>query len=115
MGVQWNPAPMKVLNVEYRYQRDAVGIASGFRNAEVSGQWPLSRRWYGVARASYSLRDRKLLEGLLGLEYKADCWVFRLGAQRFVTALANDLDADLLPARAERPVAPGLRQPAGNL
>jgi LPS-assembly protein len=86
-GVQWNPAPMKVLNLEYRYQRDAVGVASGFRNADMSGQWPLSRRWYGVARASYSLRDRKLLEGLVGLEYKADCWVFRLGAQRFVTAL----------------------------
>ena len=85
-GVQWNPAPMKVMNLEYRYQRDTFGLASGFRNADVSGQWPLSRRWYGVARASYSLRDRKLLEGLVGLEYKADCWVFRMGAQRFVTA-----------------------------
>jgi LPS-assembly protein len=86
-GVQWSPAPMKVLNMEYRYQRDTNGANTGFRNADISGQWPLSRRWYGVARASYSLRDRKLLEGLLGLEYKADCWVFRLGAQRFVTAL----------------------------
>jgi LPS-assembly protein len=86
-GVQWNPAPMKVLNLEYRYQRDTVGTGSGFRNADLSGQWPLSRRWYGVGRASYSLRDRKLLEALIGLEYKADCWVFRLGAQRFVTAL----------------------------
>lgn len=86
-GVQWNPAPMKVLNLEYRYQRDTLSTGTGFRNADVSGQWPLSRRWYGVARASYSLRDRKLLEGLIGLEYKADCWVFRMGAQRFVTAL----------------------------
>jgi LPS-assembly protein len=86
-GLQWNPAPMKVLNLEYRYQRDTSGPNTGFRNADMSGQWPLSRRWYGVARASYSLRDRKLLEALLGLEYKADCWVFRLGAQRFVTAL----------------------------
>jgi len=85
-GVQWNPAPMKVLNFQYRYQRDTNGPASGFRNAEVSGQWPLSQRWYGVARASYSTRDRKLLESLVGLEYKADCWVFRMGAQRFVTA-----------------------------
>jgi LPS-assembly protein len=85
-GVQWNPAPMKVLNVEYRYQSDTSGPNTGFRNADVSGQWPLSQRWYGVARASYSVRDRKLLEGLLGLEYKADCWVFRMGAQRFVTA-----------------------------
>jgi LPS-assembly protein len=86
-GVQWNPAPMKVLNLEYRYQRDTVGTGSGFRNADLSGQWPLSRRWYGVGRASYSMRDHKLLEALVGLEYKADCWIFRLGAQRFVTAL----------------------------
>lgn len=85
-GVQFTPAPMKVLNVEYRFQRDTSGLANGFRNADISGQWPLGRRWYGVSRVSYSVRDRKLLEGLLGLEYKADCWVFRMGAQRFVTA-----------------------------
>jgi len=86
VGVQWQPAPMKVLNVEYRFQRDTFGIANGFRNADVSGQWPLTQRWYGVSRVSYSVRDRKLLESLIGLEYKADCWVFRMGAQRFVTA-----------------------------
>jgi LPS-assembly protein len=79
-SVQWQPGQMKVLNAEYRYQRDS------FRNADLSGQWPLSKRWYGVARASYSLRDRVLLESLVGLEYKADCWVFRMGASRFVTA-----------------------------
>jgi LPS-assembly protein len=85
-GFQYQPAPMKVLNVEYRFQRDTFGIPNGFRNADVSAQWPLSARWYGVSRVSYSVRDRKLLESLLGLEYKADCWVFRMGAQRFVTA-----------------------------
>jgi LPS-assembly protein len=85
-GVQWQPAPMKVLNVEYRFQRDTQGLANGFRNAEISGQWPLTSRWYGVGRASYSVVDRKLLESLVGLEYKADCWVFRMGASRFVTA-----------------------------
>lgn len=79
-GLQWQPAPMKVVNAEYRYQRDS------FRNADLSGQWPLSARWYGVGRVSYSLKDKKLLESLVGLEYKADCWVFRLGASRFVTA-----------------------------
>ncbi|GAB3405853.1 LPS-assembly protein LptD [Massilia agilis] len=79
-GLQWQPAPMKVVNAEYRYQRDS------FRNADLSGQWPLSARWYGVGRVSYSLKDKKLLESLVGLEYKADCWVFRFGASRFVTA-----------------------------
>ncbi len=79
-GVQWSPARMKVLNAEYRYQ---IG---SFRNVDVSAQWPLSRRWYGVGRVSYSLRERLVLESLVGLEYQADCWVFRMGAQRFVTA-----------------------------
>jgi LPS-assembly protein len=79
-GVRWTPGPMKVLNAEYRYVRDS------FRNADISAQWPLSMRWYGVGRVSYSLRDHKVLESLVGLEYKADCWIFRMGAQRFVTA-----------------------------
>nr|WP_307729704.1 MULTISPECIES: LPS-assembly protein LptD [unclassified Massilia] len=79
-GVRWTPGPLKVLNAEYRYVRDS------FRNADVSAQWPLWKRWYGVGRVSYSLRDHKVLEGLVGFEYKADCWIFRMGAQRFVTA-----------------------------
>ena len=79
-SVQYQPGPKKVLNVGSRFQRGS------FRNAEVSGQWPLSERLYGVGRVSYSLLDRRLLEGLIGLEYKGDCWVFRMGAQRFVTS-----------------------------
>jgi LPS-assembly protein len=80
IGASWRAGPMKVLNAEYRQQRNS------FRNVDVSGQWPVSARWYGLARVSYSLLDKKVLEGLVGLEYKADCWVFRSGAQRFVTA-----------------------------
>jgi LPS-assembly protein len=78
-GVQWQPGQKRVVNAEYRYLRES------FKNIDVSSQWPLSLRWYGVGRVSYSLRDRKLIESLVGLEYKADCWVFRVGAQRFVT------------------------------
>ncbi|MBQ5948521.1 LPS-assembly protein LptD [Massilia sp. ST3] len=91
-GVQWTPGRMKVVNAEYRYQRDS------FRNVDFSAQWPISQRWYGVGRISYALksygvgqatnpsRGGKLIESLIGLEYKADCWVLRMGAQRFVTA-----------------------------
>ena len=78
-GVQWRPGDKKVINAEYRFVRDS------FKNVDLSSQWPLSMRWYGVGRVSYSLRDSKILESLIGLEYKADCWVFRMGAQRFVT------------------------------
>ncbi len=82
-GVQWQPGEKKVVNAEYRFVRDSI------KNVDLSSQWPLTARWYGVGRISYSLKDKKILEGLVGLEYKADCWVFRMGAQRFVTTTLN--------------------------
>ena len=53
--------------------------------ADLSTQWPISDKWFGVGRVSYSLRDHKVLESVVGVEYNCDCWVFRAGAQRFVT------------------------------
>ena len=82
-GVQWTPGRQKVINAEYRYVRDEI------KNLDLSSQWPISRRWYGVGRVSYSLSQHKTLESLIGLEYKADCWVFRMGAQRFVVTTRN--------------------------
>ncbi|MES2934571.1 MAG: LPS-assembly protein LptD [Pseudomonadota bacterium] len=87
-GVQWQPAPKKVLNAEYRYLRntDNALVRNGFEQVIMSGQWPVSQRWYGVARVNYSLPDRKTVDSLIGLEYRADCWTFRLVGQHFVTA-----------------------------
>ena len=79
-SLQWQPAPKKVLNLGYRYVRGS------FKNADLSTQWPLSANWYGVARMSYSILSKAMLESLGGLEYNGGCWVFRTGAQRFVTA-----------------------------
>lgn len=81
-AVRYQPAPLKVLNLQYRL--DLPNNLEKF--VDVSGQWPLARRWYGVGRIDYSLKTRKVAEGLLGLEYKADCWVFRTVAQRIPTA-----------------------------
>ena len=86
MGVSWRAGAAKVVNLAYRQQRNTDRVGESFRNVDVSTQWPLSGRLYGLARVSYSLLDKKLLESLVGLEYKADCWVFRAGASRFVTA-----------------------------
>ena len=82
-GVQWLPGKQKVINAEYRFVRDQI------KNVDLSAQWPIARRWYGVGRVSYSLSQHKTLESLIGLEYKADCWVFRMGAQRFVVTTRN--------------------------
>jgi len=80
-GVRWTPAPKSVLNLQYRRAR-----VNTLEQIDVSGQWPIANRWYGVARLNYSLPDSKIAEGLLGLEYKADCWVFRMVGQRTPTA-----------------------------
>lgn len=96
-GLSWRPEPKKVVNLTYR-----VDVPNALRQVDVSGQWPIADRWYGVGRLNYSLPNdyanrpgftatavppaRGLSEGLLGLEYKADCWIFRVVAQRIPTA-----------------------------
>jgi LPS-assembly protein len=96
-GLSWKPEPKKVLNVTYR-----VDVPNALRQIDVSGQWPIADRWYGVGRLNYSLSNdyakrpsynqlnvppsNGLTEGLLGLEYKADCWIFRIVAQRTPTS-----------------------------
>lgn len=80
-GVRWQPAPKRVLNLQYR--RD---VPNDLELTDFSAQWPIARRWYGVGRINYSMRDNKLAEGLLGLEYQADCWIFRIVGQRTPTA-----------------------------
>jgi LPS-assembly protein len=37
-----------------------------------------------VARSNFSLQDHRTLDGLLGFEYKQDCWIFRMVAQRYL-------------------------------
>ncbi|WP_414691295.1 LPS-assembly protein LptD [Noviherbaspirillum sp.] len=87
-GVRWQPAPKRVFNLQYR--RDRV---NRLEQVDVAAQWPFANRWYGVARVNYSLPDSKVAEGLLGVEYKADCWVFRMVGQRIPTATGEATSA----------------------
>ena len=80
---RYNPEPGKLLNVGYRYTKDFL------EQINVSGQWPLSRGWYGVGRINYSVRDSRPIESLAGLEYDAGCWQARTVIQRIETATAN--------------------------
>jgi LPS-assembly protein len=82
-AARYNPEAGKLLNLGYRYTRDTL------RQMDVSGQWPLFGRWYGVGRLNYSLRDERILEALGGLEYNAACWSVRLVLQSFATATAE--------------------------
>lgn len=80
IAARYNPEPGKIFNVAYRYTRETL------RQVDVSTQWPVKPGVRLLARVNHSLKDRRLLEGLLGLEYNHGCWEFRLVAHRFTTA-----------------------------
>lgn len=71
LGLRYQPDFAKVMSVSYRFKNGE------FRDLDITAQWPLWRRWYGVGRYNRNLRDHTLTEAIAGLEYKADCWVFR--------------------------------------
>jgi LPS-assembly protein len=98
LGVRYNPRPYHVINVAYRFQK---GLS---RDIDIGWQWPLNDlwgdkssylgpgqaegegRWYSVGRLDVSLMDpRRLVEGLIGLEYDAGCWIGRIVMERLQT------------------------------
>lgn len=82
MAARYLPEPGKVVNLAYRYSSNPL---TPEKQIDISAQWPLSAQWYGLARYNYSLRDSRLLDGLVGLEYNAACWKARIVAHRFTT------------------------------
>ena len=76
-GTRYQPAPGKVLNLTYRETLNSI------RQTDVSAQWPIGSRWTGLARWNHDLIQDRLLEGLVGFEYNADCWALRVVAHRF--------------------------------
>ena len=83
-GFKWQPGPMQVINAEYRFQQVSEVDPEGMKQIDVSAQWPIAPRWYAVARSNFSVQDHRVLDGLAGFEYKQDCWIFRLVAQRYL-------------------------------
>lgn len=77
--LQYRPDGQRVLNLAYRAQRDRL------EQAEVSGAWPIGKRWNAYARAVYSLRDSQMLERFAGFEYQACCWRIRAVARRSIS------------------------------
>jgi len=87
-GMRWQPRRASVISAYYRYQEsDTPG--AGTNQVDLSAQWPLSDRWYGVGRYNYSFENSKPIEIIAGFEYKADCWIVRFAYQRFQTTTAS--------------------------
>jgi LPS-assembly protein len=93
LGARYSPAPYRTVGVTYRLAR---GLSE---QVELGWQWPIygSRRspaaaastckgtWYSVGRVNYSIKDSRVTDSVLGLEYDAGCWIGRVVAERLST------------------------------
>lgn len=87
LGASYRPGPGRTVNFGYRF------IDQTTEQVDLSAQWPLGKRWYGMFRYNYSFQDDKLVEGLAGLEYNGGCWAVRGVFQRLATKEDQTTDA----------------------
>jgi LPS-assembly protein len=101
IGARYNPTPYRVVSAAYRLQRDLS------EQLDIGWQWPINDlwgqpdervgpgrglgggRWYSVGRMNYSMRERKLVDSVVGLEYDACCWLGRVVLERLQRAGAT--------------------------
>ena len=83
LAARYRPEGLRTVNLSYRYLSGDITQAGPTKQIDLSAQWPLFGRWYGVGRFNYSLPDSRVIEGIGGLEYAAGCWTTRLVMQRF--------------------------------
>jgi LPS-assembly protein len=103
VGGRYSPGNYRVISAAYRLQR------SQSEQLDIGWQWPLNDlwgdrgrdlgrgqgqgegRWYSVGRLNISLRERRLVDSILGFEYDGGCWLGRVVLERLqsTTTTAN--------------------------
>ena len=93
----------RCINVGYRYTRsnETTLVNEPINQILLSAQWPLTKRLYGVGRVNYDLASHRLVDGLVGFQYDADCWAFGFGMQRY----ANGVNSTGQPSSGTRVLA----------
>ena len=99
MGGRYNPGNYRVVSAAYRLQRGQS------EQVDVGWQWPLNDlwgdrgqdlgpgrgqgggRWYSVGRLNFSLKDRRVVDTVIGLEYDACCWIGRVVLERLQSSI----------------------------
>ena len=90
LGGSWSDGPGRRFNADYRYTEDSLD------QIDLSFQWPLAPKWYGLGRINYSLKDSRLVEGLAGFEYNESCWSLRGVMQQLATTETTTTNAFFL-------------------
>ena len=63
--------------------------------------------WYGVGRINYSMRDSRVTDSIMGVEYDAGCWLGRVVVERLQAGTQQSNKRILLqPMSRATPMAP---------
>ena len=99
VGARYSPGPFRTVSTTYRLAR---GLSE---QLELGWQWPVwgatpgsgtsglanlsaggcGGAWYSVGRINYSLKDRRVTDSVLGVEYDAGCWIGRVVFEQLST------------------------------
>jgi len=95
VAARWSPGPYRSLSAAWRMHKLTNFTSEPSEQFDIGWQWPLSDlrrataatqresgRWYSVGRLNYSLRERRFVDTVLGLEYESCCWVGRVVLER---------------------------------
>ncbi|HET6719021.1 MAG TPA: LPS assembly protein LptD, partial [Rhodocyclaceae bacterium] len=97
LAARYQPAVGEVINAAYRFSRlQTAPFDVDVRNIDLSAQWPVAAGWRLVGRYNYSLKEKRDIEALAGVEYYSGCWATRLVANRFATTTGEYTDAIFL-------------------
>jgi LPS-assembly protein len=94
VAARYSPGPYRTISMAYRLKRGET------EQVDVAGQWPLYKprsesgaqcrgAWYAAGRVNYSLRESRVTDSVLALEYDSSCWVGRVMAKRQSTGLSQ--------------------------
>ncbi len=101
LGARYTPSNYRVVSATYRLNR---GVSE---QMDLGWQWPINDlwgdkgkalgqgqgqgkgRWYSVGRMNFSLRDKRLVDTILGFEYDGGSWLARVALERLQTTTSS--------------------------
>ena len=116
-GARYSPGPFRTVNLTYRRNRQPIAqnlLNQQSEQVEAGWQWPMfgptpfeverarlapntgssggncrQGSVYTVGRVNYSLKESRVTDAVVGLEYDAGCWIGRVVAERVSTGLSQ--------------------------
>lgn len=84
-----------IVNIGYRYRRNAVTRNDLFKQADFSFLYPVNANWSVVGRYYYSILDHKPLEQLAGVQWESCCLAVRVLGRRYLRNRTGELNDSL--------------------